>query len=58
LRRDGLVDVWEERGMMVELVKQVHLQKDGGEAAMLKVMSRNAARSVVRRFMASSFELR
>ena len=29
-RRDGLVDVWEERGMMVELVKQVHLQKDGG----------------------------
>lgn len=52
------MDVWEESGMMVELVKQVHLQKEGGEAAILKVISRNAARSVVRRFMTSSNKLR
>lgn len=39
LRRDGLVDVWEESGMMVELVKQVHLQKDGGARDLLATHS-------------------
>lgn len=46
----GFVE-WEESGMMVLFVKQVHLQNDGGEAANVDAISAKSAKNMKKRFM-------
>jgi len=47
-------DECDERGMMVLLVKHVHLQNDGGEAALVDTKRAQSVRKIYTRFIAAA----